>query len=95
MKGFRIVERRFKTRAGEIDLIARRGGLAVIVEVKARARLAEAMDAITPITRRRILAATDIWLARQPDRAHLAVRFDLVAVLPRRMPVHVAAVFSA
>ena len=36
VKGYRIVARRFKTKAGEVDLIARRGDLIVLVEVKAR-----------------------------------------------------------
>jgi putative endonuclease len=47
------------------------------------------MDAVTPHALRRIEAAADLWLARQPDYARLSMRFDLVAVLPRRWPVHV------
>jgi len=39
-------------------------------------------------------AAADLWLARQPDFARLSVRFDLVAILPRRWPVHVPDLFS-
>ncbi|MFX3681113.1 YraN family protein [Oceaniradius stylonematis] len=95
LKGFRIVARRYKCRAGEIDLIVRRGDLVAIVEVKARPSLAEAMDAVTPYGRRRIISATDHWLAGQPDHGRLSVRFDLVAVLPGRWPVHVPAVFTA
>lgn len=94
LKGFRIVERRYKTRLGEIDLIARRGTLVLIVEVKARATLAEAMDAIARQSERRIEAAADLWLARQPDRPRLSVRFDMVAILPRRWPVHVPNIFA-
>ncbi len=95
LKGFAIIDRRFKTPAGEIDLVARRGRLVIVVEVKARASLAEAMEAITPTARRRIIAATDLWLARQPGRDRLSVRFDLVAIVPARPPVHVPAVFTA
>lgn len=94
LKGFRIVARRYRTKLGEIDLIARRGDLVLIVEVKARPTLMEAMDAIGPQAMRRIDAATDLWLARQPDHARLNIRFDLVAVLPRRLPVHVPGVFT-
>jgi putative endonuclease len=89
LKGFRILARRYRTPSGEIDLIARRGDLVAIVEVKARPTLEEAMDAVTPHALRRIEAAADLWLARQPDYARLSLRFDLVAVLPRRWPVHV------
>jgi putative endonuclease len=46
LKGCRIVARRYRTKLGEIDLIARRGDLALIVEVKVRATLVEAMGAI-------------------------------------------------
>ena len=45
-RGYRIVAWRYRTKLGEIDLIARRGDLVLIVEVKARASLAAAMDAV-------------------------------------------------
>jgi putative endonuclease len=95
LKGYRIVARRFRTKAGEIDLIARRGDLVLVVEVKARPTLIAAMEAITATAERRIEAATDIWLARQADHARLSVRFDMIAVLPRRWPVHVPNIFQA
>lgn len=91
LKGFRIMERRYKTRFGEIDLIARRGTLVLIVEVKARSSLQAAMDAVSHNNLQRIEAAADHWLARQPDRNKLHLRFDLIAVLPRRWPVHIPA----
>ena len=88
-KGYRIAARRYRTPCGEIDLIARRGNLAAIVEVKARQSLLAAMEAVTPAAERRIEAAADLWLGRQPDAARLSIRFDLVAVLPWRWPIHV------
>lgn len=94
-KGYRIVARRYRTKLGEIDLIARRGDLVLIVEVKARPSLIEAMDAVAASSERRIEGAADLWLARQPDHARLSLRFDLVAVLPWRWPVHVENVFFA
>ncbi len=95
LKGFRIVARRYRTKLGEIDLIARRGNLVLIVEVKARQNLEAAHLAVTPKTMRRIEAAADLWLQRQPDHARLCLRFDLVAVLPRRWPKHVPAFFTS
>lgn len=92
-KGYRIVARRYRTKLGEIDLIARRGDLVLIVEVKARRTLLEAMEAIGGLSERRIEGATDLWLARQPDHARLSLRFDMVAVLPWRWPVHVENIF--
>ena len=93
LKGYRIVARRYRTKLGEIDLIARRGDLVLIVEVKARATLIAAMEAIAQESERRIEGAADLWLARQPDFGRLSVRFDMVAVLPWRWPVHVENVF--
>jgi putative endonuclease len=94
LKGYRIVARRYRTRLGEIDLIARRGDLVLIVEVKARPTLDEAMDAVGGMSERRIEAAADLWLMRQPDQGQLSLRFDMVAVLPRRWPVHVEDAFQ-
>ncbi|OQM74863.1 YraN family protein [Manganibacter manganicus] len=94
LKGYRILARRHRTRLGEIDLIARRGDLMVVVEVKARKTLKEAMEAIAPGSERRIEGAADLWLSRQPDYSRLSVRFDMVAVLPWRWPVHVENVFQ-
>lgn len=95
VKGYRIVARRYRTKLGEIDLIARRGDLVAIVEVKVRPTLTEAMEAVGRQAERRIAGAADIWLSRQPDFARLSVRFDMVAVLPRRWPVHVENAFQA
>ena len=94
VKGYRIVARRYRTRLGEIDIIARRGDLVLIVEVKARPTLAEAMEALARGSERRIEGAADLWLVRQPDYARLSLRFDMVCVLPRRWPVHVENAFQ-
>lgn len=94
LKGYRIVARRYRTKLGEIDLIARRGDLVLIVEVKVRPTLIEAMGAVARLSERRIEAAADLWLARQPDHARLSLRFDMVAVTPRRWPVHVENIFQ-
>ncbi|KEC54726.1 UPF0102 protein [Bartonella koehlerae C-29] len=94
-KGFHIAKIRFKTKCGEIDLIARRGNLVLIVEVKARSTLAEAMAAVSRVNEKRIEAAADIWLAQQKDRALLCVRFDLIAILPWRWPQHIPAFFMS
>ena len=83
LKGFRIVARRYRTKLGEIDLIARRGDLVLIVEVKARKTLIEAMEAIAHESERRIEGAADLWLARQNDygRAVGALRHGRGAAL--------------
>ncbi|TCL72113.1 YraN family protein [Rhizobium sp. BK251] len=88
LKGYRIVAIRHRTKLGEIDIIARKGDLAVFVEVKARRGEQAAVDAVSYASQKRIRAASDIWLAHQPDFARLSQRYDIVAVLPGRLPRH-------
>jgi len=94
LKGYRIIARRFKTKMGEIDLIARRGRLVAIIEVKARPTLSQAHNAIDKISQRRIEAATDLWLARQQDAERLNVRFDAIIIRPWCWPCHIKAFFT-
>lgn len=79
-RGFQIVERRFRAAGGEIDLVARRGGLLVLAEVKARPTLDDAVFSVTTRTRRRIEAAGRLFIAKHPRLAGLACRYDIIAV---------------
>ncbi|MGG6893320.1 MULTISPECIES: YraN family protein [Rhizobium] len=88
LKGYRILAIRHRTKLGEIDIVARKGDLAVFVEVKSRRGAQEAIDAVSFSSQRRIRAASDLWLARQPDFARLSQRYDIVAMLPGRWPQH-------
>lgn len=94
LKGWRIVARRYRSPLGEIDLIARRGNLVAMVEVKARPSLHQALDSVTPTAQKRIMGSADLWLSRQKDAAKLSIRFDIVAVLPWRWPIHVERAFE-
>ena len=94
-KGYRIVARRWKSPVGEIDIVARRRGVLVFVEVKAREKLADAAESIGRRQQQRIIAAAEFWLAGHPDDAMSDMRFDVVLVAPRRLPVHLAAAFDA
>ena len=94
-KGYRIVARRWKTPFGEIDIIARRRRALVFVEVKARDRADEAAEAVTERTKRRIVAAAELWLAHHPDDNERDIRFDVILVAPGRMPQHIANAFDA
>jgi len=94
-KGYRIVARRFRSPVGEIDIVARRGRMLVFVEVKARATLDDAAEAVTPRARRRIVAAAQAWLAANPGDVMRDMRFDVVLVAPARLPRHLMAAFDA
>ncbi|GJL94430.1 MAG: UPF0102 protein [Hyphococcus sp.] len=84
-KGFSIVRRRFKAPNGEIDLIAKRGKLLVFVEVKSRAQLDSAIEAVTHTNRRRVSNAAGMFLAHNPDLAQMDMRYDIIAIAGWRM----------
>ena len=94
-KGYRVVARRWRSAAGEVDLVARRGRLLVFVEVKARGRFDDAAEAITERQRKRIAAAAEAWLACHDDDVGCDIRFDVVLVAPWRLPQHLPAAFDA
>lgn len=80
LRGYQILERRFRAPGGEIDLIARKGRLLAFVEVKLRASADDAVLAVTPASRRRFEAAAASFLARRPQLAGFMVRYDIAAV---------------
>ena len=94
-KGYRILARRWKSPAGEIDIVARRRQLLVFVEVKARATLDGAAESILPRQRQRIAAAAEAWLATYADPKIVDMRFDAILVAPGKLPRHIPAAFEA
>ena len=90
LSGYRVVARNYRSPAGEIDLVVRRGRTLVFVEVKARASLAAAVEAIRPGQQRRIRNAATSFLARYPNLGGHDLRFDVVLVVPGRLPRHLA-----
>ena len=94
VKGYRILGRRVRTHAGEIDLIARApSGLICFIEVKQRADLRAAAESVIPRQQARIARAASLYLAKRPALARKGVRFDIVAVGP--FPRHFRDAFRA
>jgi putative endonuclease len=88
-KGYRILGFRLKTPQGEIDLLVQKGPLVVVVEVKRRASLETALEAVTWRQRERLVRAAQALAARRPALAGAAVRLDLIALAPGRLPRHI------
>ncbi len=88
LKGYRVLARRYRSAVGEIDIVARRGALIAVIEVKARRDYAAAVEAVDSRQRGRIERAAAMFLAENAALASLAVRFDVMVVLPWRLPVH-------
>ncbi|MDX9689701.1 MAG: YraN family protein [Proteobacteria bacterium] len=93
-KGYRLIERRYKTPLGEIDLIARKGDVIAIIEVKARPDIPRAHDAISPHQQTRLRRAAQYFLTHYPQGQHFTLRFDAIFVLPKRWPRHIINAFS-
>ena len=81
-KGYRIVERNYRCRGGEIDIVAERGGIIAFVEVKERSgsRFSLPREAVTPAKQRRIRTAA-LWYLAAHETA-LQPRFDVAEVTP-------------
>ena len=80
-RGMRIMERKFRCRGGEVDLIVRDGADLVFVEVKTRSsrEFGEGSEAVTAAKRRRILRAASLYLSARDSLSH-PCRFDVVSV---------------
>jgi putative endonuclease len=88
-KGYRILGLRMKTPQAEIDLLARRGEVVAVIEVKRRRSLEEALDAVSSTQRQRLLRAAGSIAARRPDLQGASIRLDLLALAPGRWPRHI------
>lgn len=79
-KGYRIVERNFSCRLGEVDIIAQKSGYIVFVEVKLRKNsdFAYAREYVTASKQRRVVSAASLWLSR--NNCQLQPRFDVVEI---------------
>jgi putative endonuclease len=75
-KGYRILGHRLRTPHGEVDVAAWKGGVLVIVEVKARATYEEGVYAVTPMAQRRIARAAQT-LAGRWRLTQAPIRFDI------------------
>ena len=93
LTGWRILARRFTSGRGsgasEVDIVARRGRILAMIEVKARANIAVAAESIGGRQQRRIARGAEAFLSRHPALAPLDIRFDAMLVLPWRLPRHI------
>lgn len=89
-RGYRILERNIRAGGVELDLIARRGGTIVFVEVKTRRghRSGTPHEAVGLQKRRRIVRGAAAWLGQRRELRH-RVRFDVVSVLAIGDALHV------
>ncbi len=92
LKGWRIVATRIKVRAGEIDLVARRGRTTAFIEVKTRTNPAELDFAIDDYRLRRVVAAVNA-VSHLHARPGDDISIDVMLIAPGRWPRHLANVW--
>lgn len=95
LTGWRILKRRYKTKAGEIDLIAKRRKTVVFVEVKARKTRRAALEAVTSASQKRISRAAKIFVTEHPKAGFFTLRFDVIVIRPWAWPERIENAFEA
>lgn len=88
LKGWRILDRRVRTPAGEVDLVAQRGHLIAFVEVKTRATAAELDFAIDQRRLARVAAAAEALMPRYATAGE-DIRVDVILLAPGTRPRHI------
>jgi putative endonuclease len=92
VKGYSILEQRFRSKRGEIDIIARRGKVTAFIEVKARKTIEDALYSLSATQRRRIEGAAEDWLKKTNFEAGISkasLRFDIIVVVAGGIPSHI------
>lgn len=81
-QGLKLIERNWRCKAGELDLVMQEAGTVVIVEVRGRSRsdYGEAVETVDARKRAKLVRATRLWLARRPHWAEAPLRFDVVTL---------------
>ena len=96
LKGYRILERRFKVRQGEVDIIARRGHVIAMIEVKQRASEAAAELSVSFENQSRLMDAGEIYIngERSLDGTDFELRYDFFYVIGRWKIQHITNAFQ-
>ncbi len=88
LQGWEVLDRRVRTKAGEVDLVARRPGLVAFVEVKTRRTEAELDLAIDERRLARVAAAAELLMPRYATDGE-DIRVDVILLAPGTRPRHI------
>jgi len=87
IKGYKILERRYKTNLGEVDIIAKKSGVIIFIEVKARKN--GETDVLAQHQMKRIIKSGELFIAKHRQFASFDLRFDLIIIRPFKLPEHI------
>jgi putative endonuclease len=95
-RGYKILERNFSVRGGEIDLVAREGKTLCFVEVKSRRSSAfgHPAEAVNWKKQQRLIRAAQVYLLAHAGAAQPACRFDIVSICADEEPQLLRNAFS-
>lgn len=88
LKGYRVLETRYKTPLGEVDLIVCRGKKLSFVEVKLRKTAEAAAESIHARNQSRVRRAAELYLQKHPEYAGWEIGFDALVLAPGAWPRH-------
>lgn len=80
LKFYKILEKRFKTKLGEIDIIAVKNKTLIFIEVKQRKNPEQFLDVISDTQQKRIINSALIYLQRNPKYQNYDLRFDVIFI---------------
>jgi len=89
LRGYRILGFRLRTPQAEIDILAQKGPVLAVVEVKSRTTPMAALEAVGQDQRERLRRAGRAIATSRPQLAESAIRLDLIAMSPGRFPTHI------
>ena len=88
IKEYRIIAQSMRNSMGEIDIIAKRRHIIAFIEVKTSGTLDDALNAVSLTQRQRIESAAIGFTSGHEDLSNLDMRFNVIAVLPKKLPCH-------
>ncbi len=86
--GYEILKTRYKTKFGEIDIIAKKDDVLCFVEVKMRGCERDAFESVTARSQKRIEQSALFFLSAFPEYNDCGMRFDVIAVTPSKGITH-------
>lgn len=94
--GYQVVARNWSCPMGELDIVARKGGTLVFVEVRARSNrgFGSPAESVTPAKRARIVKAAEAYIKAERPEAE-EYRFDFIGIVPGTAPEHIEDAFTA
>lgn len=88
LKFYKILERNYRNKLGEIDIIAYKNKTLIAVEVKARKKINSLEGVVSKKQLNRIRRSMNIFYSRKKYYGKFNIRFDLIIVRPYKLPLH-------